>query len=242
MTGQKSATHPDKKPAVDRAIETGDLPACILEENVDDGVIMVNGKPYMENAKGALVPKELIKPAAKLEDETVRKIIRFAVELSAQITRFRGHSFGNLGDLMALLEQEHGVKKGGTKGNMTFMTIDGLQKVTVQVADFIAFGPELQIAKGLIDECLNEWASDSRPEIRAVVTRAFNTDKEGQINQSELFMLMRLDIEDERWQRAVKAIREAIRVIGSKEYIRFYQRKTQQDRWEPITIDLAKAG
>ena len=94
----------------------------------------------------------------------------------------------------------------------------------------------------MIDECLNEWAADSCPEIRAVVTRAFNTDKEGQINRSELFMLMRLDIEDQRWLNAVKAIREAMRIIGSRQYIRFYQRKTQQDRWEPITIDLAKAG
>ena len=55
-------------------------------------------------------------------------------------------------------------------------------------------------------------------------------------------MLMRLDIEDQRWLNAVKAIREAMRIIGSRQYIRFYQRKTQQDRWEPITIDLAKAG
>ena len=234
---------PDDQATVDQVAETGEVPpACILEDATDDGVIMVNGKPYMENAKGALIPKELIKPTAQLEDETVRKIIRFARALSDQIARFRGHGFTDLGELEALLEQEYGLAKGGAKGNKTFMTVDGLQKVTVQVADFIAFGPELQIAKGLIDECLNEWAADSCPEIRAVVTRAFNTDKEGQINRSELFMLMRLDIEDERWKRAVKAIREAMRIIGSRQYIRFYQRKTQQDRWEPITIDLAKAG
>lgn len=213
-----------------------------IGESVGGGVIMVNGKPYMENARGALVPEELIRPAARLEDEMVRKMLHFAIDLNRQIARFKGHSIGDIGDLLALLEQDHGLRKGGSRGNMTFMTIDGLQKVTVQVADFIAFGPELQIAKGLIDECLNEWASDSRPEIRAIVTRAFNTDREGQINRSELFMLMRLDIVDERWQRAVKAIREAIRVVGSKEYIRFYQRKNQQARWEAITIDLAKAG
>ena len=234
---------PDDNATADRTAETGPArPDCIPDDATDDGVIMVNGKPYMEDARGALIPRELIKPTAQLEDEVVRRIIRFARALSDRIARFRGHSFTDLGELVALLEQEYGLTKGGAKGNRTFMTVDGLQKVTVQVADSIAFGPELQIAKGLIDECLNEWAADSCPEIRTVVTRALNTDREGRINRSELFMLMRLDIEDQRWLNAVKAIREAMRIIGSRQYIRFYQRRTQQDRWEPITIDLARAG
>ena len=102
-------------------------------------------------------------------------------------------------------------------------------KVQVQVADFIDFGPQLQTAKSLVDECLNEWSADSRPEIRAVVTRAFNTDKEGQINRSDIFMLLRLDIDDGRWRQAMEAIRDAMRVIGSKEYVRFYQRRSIED-------------
>ena len=32
----------------------------------------------------------------------------------------------------------------------------------------VVFGPELQIAKGLVDECLNEWAEGARDEIRAI--------------------------------------------------------------------------
>ena len=212
----------------------------ILEDKRADGIIMVNGKQYMEDAKGSLTPVELIKPADKLQDETVRKIIGFASDLSDRIARFRGHSFTDLGELEALLAQEYELTKGGAKGNKTFMSFDGLMKVQVQVSDFVEFGPELQIAKALIDECLNEWSSEARPEIRAIVTRAFNTDREGQINKSELFMLMRLDIEDERWLKAVKAIRDAMRVVCSKQYVRFYQRTKQTDKWQAITIDLAK--
>ncbi|WP_097176418.1 DUF3164 family protein [Stappia indica] len=196
----------------------------------------------MADAKGALVPKELVKPVHKLEDEVVRKIMGFADELSAQIARFRGHTMTDLGELDALLAQEHSVTKGGPKGNRTYQTFDGLMKVTVQVADYVDFGPQLQIAKRLLDECLTEWSADSRPEIRAVITRAFNTDKEGQVNRSEIFMLLRLDIEDPRWQEAMRAIREAMRVTGSKEYVRFYRRARPTDRWEAVTIDLARAS
>lgn len=215
--------------------------AVILEEH-GDGIVSVNGRDHMADAKGHLVPVAMIKPADKLEDQTVRKIMAFAMELSAQIARFRGHTMTDLGEFDAILQQEYGLTRGGKKGNRTYQTFDGLMKVQVQVADFIDFGPQLQVAKGLIDECLNEWAEDSRDEIRTIITSAFNTDKEGKINRSEIFMLLRRDFEDPRWQRAMDAIRDAMRVTGSKEYIRFYMREKVTDGWNAVTIDLAKAS
>ena len=219
-------------------MQTRDAPAA---PDQDDGITVVAGKRYMADAKGNLVPVELIKGQDQLEDQTVRKIVAYAKALSDQIGRFRGHTMTDLGEFDALLDEQYGAKKGGRKGNRTYQTIDGLMKVQVQVADFVDFGPQLQTAKALVDECLNEWAADSRPEIRAIVTRAFNTDKEGQINRSDIFMLLRLEIKDRRWQQAMEAIRDAMRVIGSKEYVRFYQRQSAEARWEPVTIDLARA-
>lgn len=216
------------------------MDAVILEDR-PAGEVLVNGKVYMPDAKGSLVPLEAVKPVDKLEDEVVRKVIGYADELSEQVTRFRQHTFDDLGAYEALLAQEYGATKGGAKGNKTFRTFDGRMKVQVQVADFVDFGPQLQIAKGLIDECLTEWSAESRPEIRAIVTRAFNVDKAGQINRSEIFMLLRLDIEDERWQRAMAAIRDAMKVVGSKTYVRCYRREHEDAPWRAITIDLAKA-
>ncbi|MFN3938712.1 MAG: DUF3164 family protein [Gemmobacter sp.] len=211
------------------------------ETTLQDGTIEVGGVPHMADAEGRLVPVSLIRPEHKLEDETVRKILRHAVELSEQIARFKSHTFDDLGALEALLAQEYGRTKGGTRGNKTFMSFDGLMKVQVQVADHIDFGPQLQIAKELIDECLNEWAAEARDELRAIVTRAFNTDKAGQINRAEIFMLLRLDIADPRWTRAMEAIRAAIRVVGSKTYVRAYRRARFDAPWQAVTIDLAKA-
>lgn len=208
---------------------------------IPDGRVTLGDNTYLPDAKGALIPLETIKPAALLEDELVRKIAGYGLALSDQIARFKGHTFEDLGGFDALLGQEYGLQKGGAKGNKTLMTHDGLWKVQVQVADHIDFGPELQIAKALVDECLNEWASEARAEIRAIVTRAFNTDKAGQINRPEIFMLLRLEIADTRWQQAMRAIRDAMRVVGSKTYVRLYRRPTQTAPWQPITIDLAKA-
>lgn len=212
-----------------------------MPEPVPDGRVTVGGNAYMPDARGNLVPLESIKPAAILEDEVVRKITGHAETLSAQIARFKGHTFEDLGGLEALLAQEYGLTKGGAKGNKTFMTFDGLMKVQVQVADHIDFGPQLQIAKELVDECLNEWSENARPEIRALVTRAFATDKAGQINRADIFMLLRLESDDARWNRAMDAIRDAMRVVGSKTYVRVYRRDRFDGPWRAVTIDLAKA-
>lgn len=217
------------------------MDTSVTARKPETGITVVNGRECMIDGKGQPIPVGNVAPADKLQDEIVRKVLGFATALNAQIARFRDHTMADLCSFDALLAQEYGAKIGGKKGNRTYQSYDGLLQVRVQVSDLIQFGPELQIAKSIIDECLTEWSSDSRPEIQTLVTRAFKTDKEGQINKAELFGLLRLDIDDERWKRAMEAIRASIRVTGSKEYVRFYRRPTLEAAWEAVTIDLAKA-
>lgn len=208
---------------------------------ISDGRREIDGRLYIGDGKGGWVPLDLVKPQHILQDEVVRKIVGYAQPLSDQVTRFAQHTFDDIAAFEALLAQEYGAKVGGKKGNKTLMSHDGLYKVTVQVADTLTFGPELQTAKSLVDECLNEWAADARAEIRTLVTKAFDTDKEGQINRSHIYMLLRLDIADPRWVSAMQAIRDAMRVVGSKTYVRCYRREAFDGPWLPITIDLARA-
>jgi hypothetical protein len=215
--------------------------AELLDLALHSGTTFISGKEYMVDAKGALMPKEMVKPQHQLEDQTVRKVMHFARELSAQIARFKGHTFEDLAAFQSLLEQEYGGKKGGVKGNVTYLSYDGLQKVQVQIADQISFGAELQEAKKLIDACLIEWGAESRPEIAALVNRVFAVEKEGQINRAELFGLLRLDIADARWGRAMEAIRDSIRITGTKAYLRFYERDRPDAAWRAVSIDIAAA-
>ena len=196
---------------------------------------------YLEDAKGRLVPVAQVKAEDKLEDQLVGTIMDYATALSAQIARFKGHCFDDIGAFMALLAEQYGGKRGGRKGNMTFTSFDGTMKVQVQVADRLSFGPQLQVAKGLIDECIADWSDGSRAEIRTLVDHAFNVDKEGQISREAIFALRRVEIDDGRWRGAMQAITDSIRVIGSKTYIRFYRRETPQGGWQAVTIDLAQA-
>ncbi|MCW2406170.1 hypothetical protein M2336_002799 [Sphingobium sp. B1D7B] len=204
-----------------------------------DPVRVIDGARYMVNAEGGLIPESVVKPVDKLQDELVRKIIGFALPLSAQVTRFRQHSFDDVDDFVALLEQEYGARRGGSKGNLTFTSYDGLLKIVVQVSEHIVFGPELQVAKGIIDECLVEWSATSGPEIRAIINRAFDVDNQGRVNRNDLLSLLRLEFADERWKKAMQAIRDSFRVVGSKRYIRLYRRETGDGQWQSISIDVA---
>ena len=196
---------------------------------------------YMKDAAGRLVPESIVKPTEKLEDQLVTKIIDYARALSDQISRFKGHTGDDIAAYLSLIDEKYGVKKGGRKGNMTFQTYDGLKKVQVAISENIVFGAELQTAKNLIDECINEWGADSRPEIVTLIDHAFQVDKEGKINRNALLSLRRLDIKDETWQRAMQAITDSIRIDGSKLYYRFYERNTAESPWRAVTVDLAKA-
>ncbi len=206
------------------------------------GSVEVGGKVFMTDAKGRLTPIALVKDTDKLEDQLVRKVLGYADDLNLQIARFKGHCFADVGAFLDLLSEKYGFKpKDGAKGNMTFTSFDGCMKVQVAVADTLAFGPELQVAKGLIDDCIAEWAEGSRDEIRALVEHAFRTDKEGQVSREAIFSLRKIDIDDVRWRGAIQAINDSIRVEGSKTYLRFYRRAHSTDRWENVTIDLASA-
>lgn len=211
-----------------------------LNEALRAGIKEIDGHSVMKDTKGRYIDIAMVRPADKLEDETVRKLMHFANELSDQITRFKGHAFEDVGEFIDLLKQEYGAERGGEKGNTTLTSYDGCLRVNISVADLVEFGPEIGVAKSLFDECVSAWAVDSGPEIRTIITRAFSMEG-GKYNRAELFSLLRLDIDDKKWVAAKSALQSAIRTIGTKEYIRFQRRENAQAKWHNITIDLAKA-
>lgn len=215
------------------------IPTTVAPEGAVTGP---DGKLYMQDAKGRLVPVGLVKDSDALEDQLVRKILGYADDLNSRIARFKGHCFDDIGAFLDILSERYGAKpKEGGRGNMTFTSYDGCAKVQVAITDTLAFGPELQIAKALIDECIAEWAEGSRDEIRALVDHAFRPDKQGQVSREAIFSLRKIQISDERWQRAIQAINDSIRIQGSKVYLRFYRRPNPTAGWTNVTIDLASA-
>lgn len=194
---------------------------------------------YWRNAQGGLTPEAMIKPIDRARDDLVREIVQAAEKLSETIGTFKAKAFADVAAFVDLSAEQYGVSLGGRKGNVTLMSFDGSLKVVRAISESITFDERLQAAKALIDECFLDWTSTARPEVKALIDRAFEVDREGNIRTGAVLSLRRVDIQDERWVRAMQAINDAVQVVGSKAYIRVYKRIGDTEKWEPLALDVA---
>jgi hypothetical protein len=193
----------------------------------------------MTNDKGHLVPVHLVKPEHKLENDLVLALYEQASIQHTRLSRLKEAATDDITAFLDLLSEKYGVSKGGKKGNITLLSYDGLTKVQVAVAENIAFGPELQIAKTLIDACIKDSSEGVNDTILALVNHAFAVDKEGRVNRANILGLRRLDIQDEKWKQAMQAIADSMRITSTKQYIRFYHRANIAAPWQGLSLDFA---
>ncbi len=214
----------------------------MADPQVPAGHQLVGDKLYMVGPKGELVPPAAVKPIAKLQDDTTRTLFEKAEEAAAALAAFKAWAFAEVDAYSALLMDKFKAQAAGAKGNMTLYTYDGELRVTVQTADRLAFGPEIQAAKALIDECLMDWVAGGRDELVVLIQDAFRTDQEGQLNRYAILSLRRHAFDDPRWLRAMEAIKESERVLSSARYIRFHKRIGGSDgSWQNVSLNLATA-
>lgn len=194
---------------------------------------------YMKNASGHLVPRAQVREHDLLRDEVARRIAEKAIALNSALADFKREALADIEDVVTIAGERYGVKLGGSKGNVQIPTYDGAFKVVRSVADRITFTEEIEAAKTLITECILRWSEGANANIRVIVDRAFRTDSKGQIKTAAVLELLRLDIEEEPWQRAMEAIKDSIQATGTAIYVRVYRRVGASDQYEAVPLDLA---
>lgn len=194
---------------------------------------------YKQDAKGRLIPVETIKPIDMARDQLVGEIVKKAQAVNKVLADFKTAVFADIGAFIELSAERYDAKLGGAKGNVTLVSFDGSYKVQRAIQDTLTFDEGLQAAKALIDECVHEWTEGARSEIRALINDAFDVDKSGNISTGRILSLRRLDIADEKWQRAMAALSDSVRVQCSKSYIRVYERVGDTDQYIAIPLDIA---
>lgn len=196
---------------------------------------------YMTDAQGNQIRIENIKPIDLARDELVKSLIGKGRTVAQGLATYKANAFADIAALCQLSAEQYGVNIGGKKGNVTLYSFDGQYKVVRAITEHINFDERLQAAKGLIDECLREWSEGANVNIQTLINQAFEVDKEGNISTGRILSLRRLDITDPRWLQAMQAIGDSIQNIGSKAYIRLYERVGDSDGYVPISLDIASA-
>lgn len=194
---------------------------------------------YMKNAAGHLVPTDQVREHDMLRDQVAREIATEALALNQRLREFKQRALTDVADLVRIAGERYEVTLGGKKGNVQITSYDGRFKVCRQVAERLAFTEELEAAKALINGCIERWSEGANPHIRALVDRAFRTDTKGQIKTTAVLELLRLEIEDAEWKRAMEAIRDSIQSTGTATYVRVYERIGSSDQYRAIPLDLA---
>jgi len=201
--------------------------------------VVLNGKNYYEDSNGALVPAENLKALDLLRDELVMELIKKTQTMNSKMIAFKKEISEKITSFVELSADEYKVKLGGKKGNIKLRTIDGKYMVQVAQNETLDFNEQLQVAENLIEECISDRATAADPLLLTMVRAAFIRDREGSVNVRSILKLQRYDIDDPKWNKAMTAIKNSIETTGSKEYIRFYERRDKDQKMVPISLDLA---
>jgi hypothetical protein len=201
----------------------------------------MENQQYKQDSQGRLVPIESIKDIDLARDELVLEIVEKAKVLNKALSEFKASAFQDIQAFIDLSAEKYNAQIGGRKGNVTLNSYDGRYRILRANQDHIVFDERIQAAKALIDECLKDWTDGARSEIRAIIDRAFEVDKQGNLNTGRILTLRRVDIKDPRWLEAMQAISDSIQVLGSKSYIRVYMRKGD-DNYIQIPLDISSVN
>jgi len=194
---------------------------------------------YMENSQGNLTPIDRVTDLDMARNDLVLDIVATFKQQQAQLAALKSNVMGEITAFVEMSAEQYGAKLGGKKGNVSLLSYNGSYKLQLQIQDYITFDERLQVAKALIDECIHEWSDGADSKILVLVNDAFQVDKEGKVSTARILGLRRLDISDDKWLQAMKAIADSIQYTGSKAYIRAYERVAGTNNWKCITLDFA---
>lgn len=206
--------------------------------NQQDNVIKVP-EGMRVNADGYFVPEASIREQDLLRDQIVMALVPEALSLSRDMAAYKAKALADISDLIEIAADRYGAKLGGKKGNVSLVSFDGRYKIQRTYREVVAFTEEIEAAKALIDSCLIRWSEGADANIIALVSQAFRKNRNGEISVSEVLKLMRMEIDDEEWSRAMNALKDALKSNGTAVYIRVYERIGTTDQYKPISLDIA---
>lgn len=189
--------------------------------------------------KGRAIPESYIKPEDKKRDTLVERIIKKVVKLSDRIAEDKVEIVGSIEKYLEDLSKDNKVKESW-KGNILIYNFTKDLVIERRIDESIGFDEKLQMVKTIIDKWLSDKMQGANEELAKVISQAFSIDKKGRINTQMLLKLLRLDINDADWKKAMKMLKESIMVTSSKQSIMFRRKVNTEagEAWESICLNF----
>ena len=197
----------------------------------------IDGVVFREDSRGALVPETSIKPQDILKDDLVEESAAKIIALEGEMRKVKNEVLEAIRTYIDLIGEKYGVKLGGQKGNIQLVSLDGKTKILISISERISLNENVIAAKELIDQYLEDAIKGSSADIKQLVTSAFRV-KQGSLDARSILRLRQLNIEDERWRKAMDIIADSIVIQSSESYLRLY-RKNTAGTMEYVPLDFS---
>lgn len=195
----------------------------------------------MVDGQGNVVPLRYVKKYDRERDRIARRILARWIKTRSQL---RACYEETLADIEALEIQAAGSERklGGEKGNLTFQSFDGLVQIARLARYELRFDERLQAARDLIYAMLEDKTAGIDADIAVIIRGVFAPSSEGMLSRSRVLGLLRYDIRNPSWVRAMDLIRESISSKRGKTLLAVSQKANREAEWESILLDVAKVA
>lgn len=196
---------------------------------------------YKINSKGEKVHVDLIKKDDVMRDDLVNGLLDEATAFKGLIKEFREKAEGRVDNYFDELMTKYNIdaKAHTKKGNITLENFSSTAKVQIAISDKLSFDEKIQLAKMKFDEYFEQVTEGSSEEIKLLINKAFDVDKEGNVDVKKILELRSYNIRHPKWVEGVALIEESKKIVSSKSYIRFYMRESSDKAWEHVSLDIA---
>lgn len=192
------------------------------------------------DARGKAVPEEYVPELDQQRDAMVERVFKRVRKLELAMIEAK---LEIVADIDAYLKDraKDGKVKESWKGNITLDSFDGSLRIERSMDDQIGFSEQLQMVKTIIDEWISERLDGADDALAKVVSQAFNVDKKSRVNTAMIMKLLNLDIEDPKWKKAMRLLRESIQVTATRQYLAFAEKVANDtgEEWRKIVLNFA---
>lgn len=192
----------------------------------------------MTDSQGQAVPISYVKPYDRERDRVARRILKRWQDERDRLARLKAETLADIAKLQAFGAAKE-TKVGGAKGNVQFSSFDGLIRVRVDARTMVEFDDRFRQAQELILSYADELAgATGERDIATIIRAALTPNAGGMLARSRVIGLLRLNINAEKWLRAMELLRECQLVKAGKSYIYVETRDGGGD-WDMIPLDIA---
>ncbi len=168
-------------------------------------------------------------------DKVVNGLFKDAEKLHGQLIKTKEKMLIKIDEYLESVADQYSVE---WKGNTALLNFSAKRKVEITISDRISFSEKLNIAKELIDRCIEKWSKDASDKLKPIIDKAFSTDRKSKVDVKQILKLRTLKYKDAEWEEAMKLINEAITIEYSKRYVKFYD-KDKEGKWKALVLNFS---